>query len=103
MTRGVLILWLWIFTAGVILDRLEGDLAVLAFLGLLFLMISYGGMCARVDELEEEITRLKSGDFTEEEFQNLCHNFDESDKDRLHEENDVLKKENNRLRQQIME
>lgn len=28
---------------------------------------------------EQEISRLKSGDFTEEEFQNLCHKFTEDD------------------------
>src|SRR5688572_27790919 len=29
---------------------------------------------AEVLELEKEINRLKAGNFTEEEFQNLCHN-----------------------------
>jgi hypothetical protein len=32
------------------------------------------------EELEKEVARLKSGDFTEEEFQNLCHKFSDSDK-----------------------
>ena len=38
--------------------------------------------CADVvlKSLEAEIARLKKGDFTEEEFQNLCHNFSETDK-----------------------
>ncbi len=31
------------------------------------------------DEAANEIERLKCGDFTEEEFQNLCHNFTEED------------------------
>lgn len=30
-------------------------------------------------DLEQEIIRLKSGNFTEEEFQNLCHTFTEED------------------------
>lgn len=30
-----------------------------------------------------EIHRLKEGNFTEEEFQNLCHNFSEEDKCRF--------------------
>lgn len=33
--------------------------------------------------LKQEIARLKQGDFSEEEFHNLCHNFDESDADRF--------------------
>ncbi len=37
----------------------------------------------RAIELIEEIKRLKRGDFTEEEFQNLCHNFSEEDKDKF--------------------
>lgn len=32
-----------------------------------------------VKKLLSEINRLKSGDFTEEEFQNLCHKFQEDD------------------------
>ncbi len=32
-----------------------------------------------------EIARLKRGDFTEEEFQNLCHHFDENDETRFKE------------------
>lgn len=39
-----------------------------------------------IEELEEqlekantEIARLKRGEFTEEEFQNLCHNLNEND------------------------
>ena len=30
--------------------------------------------------LHKEVYRLKSGEFTEEEFQNLCHGFSEADK-----------------------
>jgi 8-oxo-dGTP diphosphatase len=37
----------------------------------------------RISLLKKEIQRLKAGDFSEEEFQNLCHNFDESDADRF--------------------
>lgn len=33
--------------------------------------------------LEKENKRLKSGDFTEEEFQNLCHSFGEDDYNRF--------------------
>lgn len=33
--------------------------------------------------LHAEIKRLKAGKFTEEEFQNLCHNFDEKDRERF--------------------
>lgn len=29
--------------------------------------------------LHDELARLKRGDFTDEELQNLCHNLDESD------------------------
>lgn len=36
-----------------------------------------------IKSLETEILRLKSGDFTEEEFQNLCHKFNETDKCRF--------------------
>jgi hypothetical protein len=32
---------------------------------------------------EAEVERLKKGDFTEEEFQNLCHNFSEDDECRF--------------------
>lgn len=32
-----------------------------------------------VRECIDEIKRLKEGKFTEEEFQNLCHNFNEDD------------------------
>lgn len=35
------------------------------------------------EELLKEITRLKEGNFTEEEFQNLCHNFSADDKCRF--------------------
>lgn len=35
--------------------------------------------------LESEIERLKEGRFTQEEFQNLCHNFDTSDVCRFRE------------------
>ncbi len=34
-------------------------------------------------EVIAEIRRLKEGNFSEEEFQNLCHGFDESDADRF--------------------
>ena len=34
-------------------------------------------------ELIAEVQRLKRGDFSQEEFQNLCHNFDESDECRF--------------------
>lgn len=34
-------------------------------------------------KLEQEISRLKRGDFTELEFQNLCHKFNEDDKTRF--------------------
>lgn len=34
-------------------------------------------------EILAEMRRLKTGDFSEEEFQNLCHNFDEADADRF--------------------
>ncbi len=33
--------------------------------------------------LADEVERLRRGDFTEQEFQNLCHNFDESDERRF--------------------
>lgn len=33
-----------------------------------------------IEELKRENARLKRGDFTPEEFQNLCHNFSETDK-----------------------
>jgi len=33
---------------------------------------------AERDEARKEVTRLKAGDFTEEEFQNLCHNKEKS-------------------------
>lgn len=36
-----------------------------------------------VDRLKAEIERLKRGDFTEDEFQNLCHKFDDSDAKRF--------------------
>lgn len=35
----------------------------------------------KIEKLEAEITRLKRGDFTEEEFQNLCHNLSEKVED----------------------
>lgn len=31
---------------------------------------------AKIEELQNEIERLRKGDFTEEEFQNLCPNMD---------------------------
>ena len=34
---------------------------------------------AKIDELQAEVSRLKAGTFTEEEFQNLCHTFSEDD------------------------
>jgi hypothetical protein len=34
-------------------------------------------------DLAKEITRLKAGDFSEEEFQNLCHKFQDTDKQRF--------------------
>lgn len=34
-------------------------------------------------KLREENERLKRGDFTEEEFQNLCHNFKSEDRTRF--------------------
>ena len=34
-------------------------------------------------ELIAEVQRLKRGDFSQEEFQNLCHNFDESEECRF--------------------
>lgn len=34
-------------------------------------------------EIFDEIQRLKQGNFTEEEFQNLCHNFSEDDEVRF--------------------
>lgn len=36
-----------------------------------------------IAELTSEIQRLKSGDFTEEEFQHLCHCIPESDRERF--------------------
>ncbi len=36
-----------------------------------------------VDYLESEIVRLKRGDFTEKEFQDLCHHFSEDDRERF--------------------
>jgi hypothetical protein len=36
-----------------------------------------------IDFLLSEIDRLKCGDFTEDEFQMLCHNLSEDDKDRF--------------------
>ena len=36
-------------------------------------------MRERLEAAEREIKRLKEGDFTEEEFQNLCWKFGESD------------------------
>ena len=35
-------------------------------------------VCQR-DSLLTEVDRLKRGEFTEEEFQSLCHNFSEDD------------------------
>lgn len=35
-----------------------------------------------VQLLIAELERLQKGDFTEEEFQNLCHNFNEDDAER---------------------
>ncbi len=37
------------------------------------------------EELLAEIQRLKEGRFTEEEFQNLCHNFSACDRQRFQE------------------
>lgn len=37
-------------------------------------------LTSKVERLTLELERLKRGDFTEEEFQNLCHNFSEEDK-----------------------
>lgn len=37
----------------------------------------------KVAYLQSEIDRLKSGDFTEQEFQNLCHKFSEEDEKRF--------------------
>ena len=42
-------------------------------------------LLAWVTPLSEEIARLKRGDFTEHEFQNLCHNFSEDDAGRFRE------------------
>ncbi len=36
-----------------------------------------------VDYLESEIVRLKRGDFTEKEFQDLCHGFSADDCERF--------------------
>jgi hypothetical protein len=36
-----------------------------------------------VRRLRLEVERLKRGDFTEEEFQNLCHNLSEDDEARF--------------------
>lgn len=38
---------------------------------------------AQLLRLQQEVERLKRGDFTEPEFQNLCHNFDPSDEARF--------------------
>ena len=38
-----------------------------------------------VGRLRQEIMRLTRGDFTEEEFQNLCHNFTPEDAERFAE------------------
>lgn len=32
------------------------------------------GLLTEIDALSAEVKRLKAGDFTEEEFQNFCHN-----------------------------
>jgi hypothetical protein len=37
----------------------------------------------RIARLEGEIDRLKRGDFTEDEFQSLCHNFSADDRERF--------------------
>ena len=39
----------------------------------------YGCLACQCEALAAEVERLKRGDFTEEEFQNLCHNFSEDD------------------------
>jgi hypothetical protein len=46
---------------------------------------AFTGYCIQHDVriLLREIERLKRGDFTEEEFQNLCHNFSEADECRF--------------------
>jgi hypothetical protein len=36
-----------------------------------------------IEFLKNEIERLKSGNFTEEEFQNLCHNLTTDDAERF--------------------
>lgn len=38
-----------------------------------------GEMDMRIQELEQEVQRLKEGDFTPEELQNLCHRFQRED------------------------
>ena len=40
-------------------------------------------LVAEIRRLDAEAERLRRGDFTEEEFQNLCHNFDEADLERF--------------------
>ena len=49
--------------------------------------LSYGAQCAErlIAILKDDIARLRAGDFTEEEFQNLCHNFSEDDEQRFEE------------------
>lgn len=39
------------------------------------------GLEEEIDQLKATIVRLKRGDFTPDELQNLCHNLDETDKE----------------------
>lgn len=41
--------------------------------------IEYEEVKYELEKANEEIARLKAGNFTEEEFQNLCHNFSADD------------------------
>lgn len=47
------------------------------------LAVNYASECEVLSDASREIARLKRGDFTEEEFQNLCHNFSEQDAKRF--------------------
>jgi hypothetical protein len=48
--------------------------------GLSHSRIKVADLNARIDGLVKDIVRLKSGDFTPEELQNLCHSVSETDK-----------------------
>ncbi len=59
----------------------EGMLVLVVLITLLWVaaIVQYW----EIDYLRKEIERLKEGSFTEEEFQNLCHNFTTDDRRRF--------------------